>query len=424
MLPRTRRAWLHAIISLLLVLGGISMASVTALARHYDRLELARVAAIASLIFVALIVIFVLPPLFRSARVEIATLDLPFSISAGGWLFIAILIVVAFAAGNTGNNLLFLIFSVLVSALFIAWAAGRIALRDLQVQARFPDHIFAGESAPVLVAVNNAKQIWPSISILVEARIVVSSERAKAEKRTLAHFTYVPARARVEQRVEQNFAKRGRLIVTGFDLSTRFPFGFFRLRRRLRTREVEIIVYPKPEPLGDELHLLPIAIGQTQSMRRGAGHDLYSLRDYQPHDNLRHIDWKATARARRLIVREFTAEEERRVHIVFDIASCAEECHPLRFERAVGLAASLIAHFIEERMEVRLTLGEESGGYGSGPDHLYACLRRLAVVEVPAGGRRSLGAIAFDEEYAILLTFAPHGTIPARIWRQSHVIHV
>jgi hypothetical protein len=29
-------------------------------------------------------------------------------------------------------------------------------------------------------------------------------------------------------------------------------------------------------------------------LRRGAGHDLFSMRDYQPQDDLRHIDWKAT----------------------------------------------------------------------------------------------------------------------------------
>jgi hypothetical protein len=31
---------------------------------------------------------------------------------------------------------------------------------------------------------------------------------------------------------------------------------------------------------------------------------------------------------------------------------------------------------------------------------------------------------AFDEDYAIVLTTAPLGSIPAKIWRASHVIHV
>jgi uncharacterized protein (DUF58 family) len=134
----------------------------------------------------------------------------------------------------------------------------------------------------------------------------------------LAYFSYVPHHAAAEQRVEQLFPTRGHVLIDGFELSTRFPFGFFRRRRRLRARNVDIIVYPKPEVISDELHLLPMYAGRVPASRRGAGHDLFSMRDYQPQDDLRHIDWKATARSRRLTVREFTSEDERRITIVLD----------------------------------------------------------------------------------------------------------
>src|SRR6185503_9686255 len=109
-------------------------------------------------------------------------------------------------------------------------------------------------------------------------------------KRPLAYFTYIPRRAAAEQRVEQLFPNRGHVLIDGFELSTRYPFGFFRRRRRLRARDVDIIVYPKPEAIGDQLHLLPMNAGRVPAIRRGAGHDLFSLRDYQPQDDLRHID--------------------------------------------------------------------------------------------------------------------------------------
>src|SRR5262249_42094247 len=157
-------------------------------------------------------------------------------------------------------------------------------------------------------------------------------------KRTLAYFAYVPHRAAAEQRVEQLFPMRGHVLISGFELSTRFPFGFIRRRRRLRPRDVDIIVYPKPETIGRELHLLPTPTGQMASLRRGAGHDLFSLRDYQAQDDLRHIDWKATARARRLTVREFTSEDERRITIELDTRRPAANEVPNfedRFERGV-----------------------------------------------------------------------------------------
>ena len=431
---------------MLLVLAGLGTALVAVIARRTEDAELATIAAIASLVIVLLIIIFVLPPLVRSARAEVARLNLPLEVTLGGMIFLGILVTVAFAAWNTGNNLLFLVFSVLTSTLFVSWTAARTSLRDLVVSARFPDHIFAGEPAPVIVTLRNTKRLLPSFSILVEARSQSSQSsrkngkpRLRTGKRPLAYFMYVPHRAAAEQRVEQLFARRGHVLIIGFELSTRFPFGFFRRRRRLRARNVDIVVYPKPEAISDELHLLPMNAGRLASVRRGAGHDLLSLRDYQPQDDLRHIDWKATARSRRLTVREFTAEDERRVTIALDtvMSETDKQDFAARFERGVTLAASLLAHFIEERAEVQLVLGQETGRYGVGREHLYACLRRLALVtprSVPAadegaaihGGAWDSGSSspAADSSYVILLTTASPGSIPSNVWRTSHVIYL
>src|SRR5258705_5100440 len=113
--------------------------------------------------------------------------------------------------------------------------------------------------------------------------------------------------------------------------------------------------------------------GRIPSLLRGAGHDLFSMRDYQPLDDLRHIDWKATARSRRLTVREFTSEDERRITIVLDTRLPREMIGELseRFERGVMQTASLIKHFVDERAEVRLVLGDEVGPFGSGTEELY-----------------------------------------------------
>ena len=439
--------WRNAILGTLLVIGGLSAAAVTLLARQTDNYTLAAAAAVLSLVSAALMLIFVVPPLARSARQEVKRFDLPVEVTSGGAIFILILLVVGFAAWNTGNNLLFMISSLLCSSLFVGGVAARISLRDLIVSARFPDHIFAGEAAPVIVTLRNAKQVWPSFSILVEARGLSDTgdkseqrrRRPRFRKRALAYFTYIPRRAAAEQRVEQLFSTRGHVLINGFELSTRFPFGFFRFRRQLRARDVDIVVYPKPEPVGDELHLLPAYAGRMPSVRRGAGQDLFSLRDYQPQDDLRHIDWKATARSRNLTVREFTADDERRISIVLDTRDLSEsdrENFLRRFEAGVIQAASLLKHFIDERAEVRLLLGDDSGRYGAGLKHLYECLRRLALVSPQVqGGEVELSRAAtdpvsvkddnaFDEDYAILLTTAPPGSIPAKVWRASHVIHV
>ena len=177
--------------------------------------------------------------------------------------------------------------------------------------------------------------------------------------------------------------------------------------------------------------------GRLPSLRRGAGHDLFSMRDYQPQDDLRHIDWKATARSRRLTVREFTFEDERRITIVLDTRLPGEPSEELkqRFEKGVVQTASLLKHFIEERTEVRLVLGDEVGPFGSGMEQLYRCLKRLALVTAAEGGptesfeidptmKTSVTRDVVGHDYAILLTAAAPGSIPASIWRTSHVIYL
>ncbi|HKP46774.1 MAG TPA: DUF58 domain-containing protein [Pyrinomonadaceae bacterium] len=433
--------WRNAVLATLLVMAGIVSASVTILARHTDNYVLAAGAAILSLVIALLMLVFIVPRLARSARLEVTRLDLPIDITAGGGIFLLILFVVGFAAWNTGNNLLFLVFSLLVSTLFVGGAAARATLRDLIVSARFPDHIFAGDPAPVIVTLKNAKRLLPSFSILVASRGPSHTNERKRKrkvryaKRALAYFTYVPHHAAAEQRIEQVFQKRGHVLITGFELSTLFPFGFFRFRRRLRARDVDIVVYPKPEPVGDALHLLPTMAGQMVSARRGVGQDLFSLRDYQPQDDLRHIDWKATARSRHLTVREFTADDERRITIVLDtvIHGADDEDYSERFEQGIVQAASLLKHFIDERAEVRLVLDDDVGPYGKGINHLYACLRRLAVVTLHSSNVTGDYAVSIkvvdqktnlNQDYAIILTGAAPGSIPASIWRASFVIHI
>src|SRR5438128_5848924 len=234
--------WRKTILGTLLVLAGLAMAVFTIMSRNIGSPWLASLGAVTALVFALLITILVVPPLARSAYAEVARRGLPLDVTTGGVIFVIILVVVALAAWNTGNNLLFLIFSIMVSTLFVSWLAARLALRDLTVSARFPDHIFAGDPAEVLVTIKNEKRLLPSFSILVEARGPSDDRRSHTQrfgprylKRTLAYFTYVPHRAAAEQTIEQKFPKRGHVLVTGFELSTGFPFGFFRHRRRLKS---------------------------------------------------------------------------------------------------------------------------------------------------------------------------------------------
>ena len=105
-----KASMLRVVLGTLLVLAGLTSALVTVLARRSGDNGLAGAAAILSLLIALLLTIFIVPPLARSARLEVSNLDFPFEPTSGGGVFLVFIIVVGFAAWNTGNKLLFLVF--------------------------------------------------------------------------------------------------------------------------------------------------------------------------------------------------------------------------------------------------------------------------------------------------------------------------
>src|SRR3954468_14631286 len=60
--------------------------------------------------------------------------------------------------------------------------------------------------------------------------------------------------------------------------------------------------------------------GNYRTLMRGAGLDLADLREYQHHDDVRHIDWNVTARLQVPHVREFTEDRKMAVWFLVDLS--------------------------------------------------------------------------------------------------------
>src|SRR5258708_11726549 len=72
----------------------------------------------------------------------------------------------------------------------------------------------------------------------------------------------------------------------------------------------------------------------------GEGRLFESLREWVPGDDLRHIDWKATARRRKVITRQYEVERRQQVMLVLDLGRLmTEEAAGVARPRHVGAAA-------------------------------------------------------------------------------------
>ena len=60
--------------------------------------------------------------------------------------------------------------------------------------------------------------------------------------------------------------------------------------------------------------------GDYRTLVRGSGLDLADLREYHPHDDVRHIDWNVTARLNAPHVRVFTEDREMSAWFLLDLS--------------------------------------------------------------------------------------------------------
>ncbi len=116
-------------------------------------------------------------------------------------------------------------------------------------------------------------------------------------------------------------------------------------------------------------HLLMKSWGQT-------GTEFHSLREYQRGDDIRRINWKASARSTALIVRETALEGIRRCTVILD--TTASEYAAGSFEQAVIAAASITASAAHTGVNTRFATHEVDL---RGPDVAANTLRWLATVE-------------------------------------------
>jgi uncharacterized protein (DUF58 family) len=153
------------------------------------------------------------------------------------------------------------------------------------------------------------------------------------------------------------------------------------------------VVYPKVMPV-PRLAPRPRAIGAGTSERLGRRGEFFGLREWKDGDDRRAIHWRSTARSGRLLVREVHDEIERRVTIVVDNAVPAPVARALAagerlredapiadaLERAVSLAASHAAAYLDAGWAVALVARGAAVPLGRGRVQLARVLRELALL--------------------------------------------
>src|SRR5580658_2384857 len=313
----------------------------------------------------------------------------------GGVLFLAALALTGAGAFLSGNNLLFLVFAAMMALLLVSGFISRLVLSGLELELLLPENVSARMPTAARVRIRNLKRLTPSFSIELAGQSDVAQD-TPAILTNPVYFPMIPGRAVIEATVTVVFPYRGRHKENLFSISTRFPFGFLRKSTRVALRR-ETIVYPALEPRPGMEILLESLVGELETHLRGEGHDFYRVRPYEPQDNARHVDWKSTAHAGELQVREFTRDQQGVVEIFFDRhIGEPDSGQRQRFEELVENCAWVAwqlagrdARIWFRSQRFALALPEEG--------EIYDLLKYLALVEPLLGSNEAHGEFVFDD---------------------------
>lgn len=106
--------------------------------------------------------------------------------------------------------------------------------------------------------------------------------------------------------------------------------------------------------------------GDYRTLLRGGGVDLADLREYQPHDDVRHIDWNVTARLQQPYVRQFLEDRDLSAWFLLDLSGSLDFGSGERTKLAVS------AGFVGALSRVITRHGNRVGAlfYGQEVDHV------------------------------------------------------
>jgi len=197
---------------------------------------------------------------------------------------------------------------------------------------------------------------------------------------------------------------RGEYPLGPLSVTVKDRLGFNSVERIVPDSVTDILIYPpyedikRIEILGSK-RSLQMSYGVTSSRQKGLGSEFYGMRKYVFGDQFRLIDWKASARTQKLIVKEFESERDITVMILVDSSNtmAGGAIENTKFEYAIRACMLLTKIALTRRDNVGIFTFSSKKNFhflkpGRGDDHFYQVLDFIARIK-PQGKCEMLEAM-------------------------------
>ena len=292
-----------------------------------------------------------------------------------GLEYLGAMLGVGVLAVQSGNNLLYLVFSLMLSLFLVSGWVSRAALQDLRLEAVEEGNLFARVKGGIKVRLLDRR---PRRVRALEVRLRLEEGRVEPG------FYGGGSRSREEGLVvlHARVERRGWCRLAELELLTAYPFGFIEKSWRY-PMEQRVLVLPHPRTSARAQDFS----GEALRTRPSAG-DVSpdGARPYRPGDSTRRVHWKRTAQRRAPWIRTFEGEEAMGLRLRLDLLRWV----PGRdFERELEQLSGAVLQARLQKKEVSLEI-QGSEGLRDFAGHTE-CWRALALAEAQGSGLPGAG---------------------------------
>ena len=281
------------------------------------------------------------------------------SVTQEGFFFLCIVLAIFAGALIREVNTMLLFASFLFAPILLAFRLGRQAIRGIKIQRIIPAQIFAGESFIVGIEVQNSRlatklslSCW-GLVVIDRIRRLRENEATPTEKlyQPAVYFNYVPNGQTRQQSYAACLPQRGRYRFEQVQITTRFPFGFFRNRfdHLPNQKTTEFFVYPKIGKLSSRWKSRRRQANESlQRFRHQPSRqigDFLGVRPWQHGDTKKEIHHRTSAKHQVPVVRQYELQQNQDCTVILDLYHEGEwsDLHRESFELAVSFAATLVS---------------------------------------------------------------------------------
>lgn len=287
-------------------------------------------------------------------------------LSKAGFFYTLITIFIGVSAVNTGNNLLYVSLSFLLSFMWLSGVFAKLNLKGLEVFFYPPKESYARRKTLLKIFLRK-KGFFPSFLLTLKIRLSDSGKDLELTKK-LPFF-----KKEKELLLEFIPERRGEVKISELEISSPFPVSFFRRFLKIKV-SMSFLVFPEPKRC--EFHKEgERRKGEDLSGIKEGVADFQGLSEFQAGTPRKFISWKTYAKWEELKRKLFSEEESPSFFIEL------KKLSPPHLEDKLSCATYLVLKAVEKGIPVGIKLDNKIIPPGSGEKQKLKILTLLAKYE-------------------------------------------